>query len=130
MLLAIALLSTQPVSCAIDMDRMIDCIAAVETGNKWGSPGGAMQWTRKTWHEDFPNIPYAFAAIPVLSRYAAKVKLARIAKRLEDAAIQVDPISLAMVWHHGFAGMLRLIDDYQPADSYAMRVSNLYLAHP
>ena len=120
MLLAIAM-----TLAPINYDRLIESLAAVESGNNYEIRGGGLQWTERTWKEEAPHMVYTLAMHKPTSTILAKNRLHRFAAHFIRDGIEPTAYALALSWRFGYEGAkakLTLLE----ANDYATRVNNLY----
>ena len=119
-----------PACPAIDRERMLLCIAEVESANRWvvGTKGERTPWqiTREVWAKhaqasDFPRCEI----LPRTSRHVAECHLADVITFLARNGYPVTPGYIAMVWRLGSKGCNGRLKSGRLPDS-AQRVANLY----
>ena|GEM_PF-2075330 len=117
-------ISVAPMKKALDYDRVVECLIAVE-GTSWDRPGGALGFTRKAWVEDGGLHPYSNACLRRIAVPAAKRRLHRFSVWLASRGYSVTVERLGQAWRHGLAGSVGAYKLSKDLD-YGQRVANLY----
>lgn len=109
-----------------NVPRLVRAIEAVEN-SPWDSPGGGLQWTKATWHEE-TKADYRKSQARTFSRNLAARRIEKLIRRLKALDIPPTPYTLALMWNRGWNG--GLIRRKNPVkDDYAQRVENYFYAY-
>ena len=109
-----------------ELPRVVDAIEMAEN-SPWESPGGALQFTERTWKEE-TDLPYFCAKNPMIAKVVAMRRLSKHCAALEAMKIEPTAYLLGCMWNKGFVGALRLRRLNQKC-SYGERVENLFNAY-
>lgn len=115
---------------AVDLGRLADCIAQVETGGSDRAVGaqgerGRFQISPVVWHQHAGAADIAGAHNPIDGRAIALKHLAWMAGLMQRRQIEPSVYRLALGWNAGLSRATRGQPTSRQKD-YAQRVANLY----
>jgi hypothetical protein len=109
-----------------NLGGVVEAIIMAEN-SPWSSPGGALQFTERTWREE-TSLPYSYAQKPEVAKTIARQRLVKHARALEALHIDATAYLLGSMWNRGFVGALALRKQHQKCP-YGERVQNLFEAY-
>ena len=94
----------------VNLDRMLDCISAVESGNTPWARGranerSAYQITPATWATE-TSLAFSESSNPLIAREVARKHLVSLIFALREQGFQVTPFVLALAWNCGIEGII------------------------
>lgn len=131
-LILMVALTVNAAAAGIDMGRVADQLAQVETAGRDGAIGrggerGRYQLSLPVWLQHRGSQPFELAHDAAISRQVTIEHLAWLVTRLELAGAPVTVFNLALAWNAGSAAVARGRTLSRQRD-YAQRVANLYFA--